>query len=165
MGLGKTVIALALILKNPPPHTATPAPHASAPAASTSTTADPSSAPKGPTLIVATPALLGQWENEVRREPLFILHPIYLFEVHCLILLLLLLLAQVKQHAPSLNVVVYDGLKASINDATKKGKRKAWKNMSRDEKFKHSQVPSPRLLPSHIFYLFAVCCCSYLESP
>ena len=54
MGLGKTVVALALILKNPP------LPQRS----DCSGAATASSA--GRTLIAATPALMGQWENEVR---------------------------------------------------------------------------------------------------
>jgi SNF2 family DNA or RNA helicase len=88
MGLGKTVIALALILKHPacnwvglgeqptPSALVTAQGASSAKAASSSlqldaaggaAIADHKGLPThGPTLIAATPALLGQWENEVR---------------------------------------------------------------------------------------------------
>ena len=82
MGLGKTVIALALILKRPPPADwCAPLAMAQSPQTpGTSTTFTPGAAAptaqiplnhKGPrrngaTLIAATQALLGQWENEAR---------------------------------------------------------------------------------------------------
>ncbi|BDA50767.1 probable E3 ubiquitin-protein ligase SHPRH [Coccomyxa sp. Obi] len=123
MGLGKTVVALALILKRPPPVSwRVPVPSAQSPptpvtgqhtpvtgdespvaAAEPGAAAQPGAdaagtpsqllpsglraARKGATLIAATPALLGQWDNEI------------------------------KQHAPSLKVVIYDGLKASSKAA------------------------------------------------
>ncbi|CAL8465161.1 g4696 [Coccomyxa elongata] len=120
MGLGKTVVALALILKRPPPDSwLAPVPSAQSPVtgqhipvtgertpvaaaepgAAGQQAADAAGAPmhalpggqsaarKGATLIAATPALLGQWDNEI------------------------------KQHAPSLKVVIYDGLKASSKAA------------------------------------------------
>lgn len=84
MGLGKTVVALALILKRPPPDTwRAPIPSAQPPLTPVTgqqipvteqPAADasgalmqivPSGSRKGATLIAATPALLGQWDNEV----------------------------------------------------------------------------------------------------
>lgn len=86
MGLGKTVVALALILKRPPPSAwyAPAAPVTGGPQASPAPVTDPAQGPPstpaasaghprggqgaraaGATLIVATPALLGQWDNEV----------------------------------------------------------------------------------------------------
>ena len=47
MGLGKTVVCLALILQNAPSSQRAPR--------------------QGGTLIAATPALMGQWESEVRQ--------------------------------------------------------------------------------------------------
>ena len=55
MGLGKTVVALALVLRNPPPQQC-----------SEGGAGDAAARPAGRTLIAATPALMGQWENEVR---------------------------------------------------------------------------------------------------
>ena len=56
MGLGKTVVALALILKNP------------LPLPQTLGQGRETLQGHGGTLIAATPALMGQWENEVRRS-------------------------------------------------------------------------------------------------
>ena len=61
MGLGKTVVALALILKHPP------APEHQQQQRQAGAVHDASAAwpTCGGTLIAATPALMGQWESEV----------------------------------------------------------------------------------------------------
>ena len=62
MGLGKTVVALALILKHPPSPEHQQRQQQQDDAGGDSSAAWPA---RGGTLIAATPALMGQWESEV----------------------------------------------------------------------------------------------------
>jgi replicative DNA helicase len=55
--------------------------------------------------------------------------------------------AQIKRHAPSLRVVVYDGLRAVEDDAAgadqqqqKKKAKRSYKKMSREQRFTAAQV-------------------------
>jgi hypothetical protein len=52
--------------------------------------------------------------------------------------------SQIKQHAPTLKVVIYDGLKALKGYKNDGGgassKKKAWRKMSREDRFKIAQV-------------------------